>query len=144
MKKELGAERASWNGQEPAWDQEEAAPTSYPGLEEMSDADLCFTAFQAAKDNRRVVLADWALAAMARFYEQGDIAFAQHVSFPAYDAGVHFGILLGAIKQWITDHETKGPLTPQSATVLLAKQFAPIRCFVDEILAEGLTILAGK
>src|SRR5262245_7382398 len=35
-------------------------------------------------------------------------------------------------------------LHPQSATELLAKTFPPLRCFVDEILAEGLTILAGK
>jgi len=35
-------------------------------------------------------------------------------------------------------------LEPQSATELLAKTFPPLRCFVDEILAEGLTILAGK
>ena len=32
----------------------------------------------------------------------------------------------------------------QSATDLLAKQLPPLRCFVDELLAEGLTILAGK
>jgi RecA-family ATPase len=33
---------------------------------------------------------------------------------------------------------------PQTATDLLAKTFDPLRCFVDGILAEGLTILAGK
>jgi len=34
--------------------------------------------------------------------------------------------------------------TPTTATTLLAKTFAPLRCFVDEILAEGMTILGGK
>lgn len=34
--------------------------------------------------------------------------------------------------------------TPQGATELLRKTLAPLRCFVDELLAEGLTILAGK
>ena len=33
---------------------------------------------------------------------------------------------------------------PTSATALLAKTFPPLRCFVDELLAEGFTILAGK
>lgn len=34
--------------------------------------------------------------------------------------------------------------TPQSGATLLAKTFDPLRCFVQDILAEGLTILAGK
>lgn len=33
---------------------------------------------------------------------------------------------------------------PTTATDLLAKTFPPLRCFVDELLAEGFTILAGK
>lgn len=33
---------------------------------------------------------------------------------------------------------------PTTATALLAKTFPPLRCFVDELLAEGFTILAGK
>lgn len=33
---------------------------------------------------------------------------------------------------------------PTTATDLLAKTFPPLRCFVEELLAEGLTILAGK
>lgn len=33
---------------------------------------------------------------------------------------------------------------PTTATALLAKTFPPLRCFVDDLLAEGLTILAGK
>lgn len=33
---------------------------------------------------------------------------------------------------------------PQTATTLLSKTFDPLRCFVGDILAEGLTILAGK
>lgn len=33
---------------------------------------------------------------------------------------------------------------PQTGTALLAKTFPPLRCFVQEILAEGLTLLAGK
>jgi hypothetical protein len=33
---------------------------------------------------------------------------------------------------------------PTPATALLAKTFPPLRCFVEEMLAEGLTILAGK
>jgi len=34
--------------------------------------------------------------------------------------------------------------TPQTATALLAKTLPPLRCFVEELIAEGLTILAGK
>jgi len=34
--------------------------------------------------------------------------------------------------------------TPQSAEDLLLKEFDPLRCFVDGVLAEGLTLLAGK
>lgn len=34
--------------------------------------------------------------------------------------------------------------TPTTAITLLGKQFPPLRCFVEELLAEGLTILAGK
>jgi hypothetical protein len=34
--------------------------------------------------------------------------------------------------------------TPQTSEELLLKAFDPLRCFVDGILAEGLTILAGK
>lgn len=33
---------------------------------------------------------------------------------------------------------------PTTATALLAKTFPPLRCFVEDLLAEGLTILAGK
>jgi hypothetical protein len=33
---------------------------------------------------------------------------------------------------------------PETATALLAKTFPPLRCFVEDLLAEGLTILAGK
>lgn len=33
---------------------------------------------------------------------------------------------------------------PETATALLAKTFPPLRCFVEALLAEGLTILAGK
>ena len=33
---------------------------------------------------------------------------------------------------------------PTTATDLLAKTFPPLRCFVEDLLAEGLTLLAGK
>ena len=33
---------------------------------------------------------------------------------------------------------------PITATTLLEQVFPPLRCFVDEVLAEGLTLLAGK
>lgn len=33
---------------------------------------------------------------------------------------------------------------PTPAAAVLAKVFPPLRCFVDDLLAEGLTILAGK
>ena len=41
-------------------------------------------------------------------------------------------------------HEPCAYPVPQTATALLAKTFDPLRCFVEGILAEGLTILAGK
>ena len=34
--------------------------------------------------------------------------------------------------------------TPQTTEELLLKEFDPLRCFVEGILAEGMTILAGK
>lgn len=34
--------------------------------------------------------------------------------------------------------------TPQTTEELLLKEFDPLRCFVEGILAEGLTLLAGK
>lgn len=33
---------------------------------------------------------------------------------------------------------------PQTATFLLSKTFDPLRCYVEGVLAEGLTLLAGK
>src|SRR6188474_3157955 len=51
---------------------------------------------------------------------------------------------LAALGQVAAHGAGKGYAQPTTATTLLAKTFPPLRCFVEEVLAEGLTILAGK
>ena len=62
-------------------------------------------------------------------------------------AGIGRGDLLDAIaavqQRRNATHPAEMP-RPQTATELLAKTFPPLRCFVTDLLAEGLTILAGK
>lgn len=53
--------------------------------------------------------------------------------------------VLKRVDRWIRDHRARASFpVPQRALDLLGKAFPPLRCFVAEILAEGLTILAGK
>ena len=65
----------------------------------------------------------------------------------ARKVGIHREDILEAsaeVKKRINGHSKRAYPTPQTAITLLGKTFDPLRCFVAEILAEGLTILAGK
>jgi len=119
----------------------------YPGLAQMSDETICTIVFGAIRDGapKNTVYRPWAFQPFVRLYQRDEQLFDELVIQPAYEVGVLTTRLLNAVHRALTTpvSPTAFPL-PTSAASLLAKTFPPLRCFVEDLLAEGLTILAGK
>ena len=127
------------------WLHDNGATPDYPGLASYAPEQLSNIIFAAIKDGatKTLVLDTWALTAFVKIRASGETAFDRHVVFPARECGIDVARLVAAIER----QARASPLAfavPQTATALLALELPPLRLFVQDLLAEGLTLLAGK
>ena len=121
------------------------ADKTFPGLGGFSHEMFSETVFGAIRETgkKAIALDRWALDRWIQIRSDDQNTYLALVVQPCKEIGIDRGLLEEAIAHRIRSRNGHLP-TPQSAEALLRKQFAPLRCFAQDLLAEGLTILAGK
>lgn len=117
----------------------------FPGMSALSHEAFADTIFGVVKGGaaKKLILSDWVLDRWITVKNENLNQFLRLIVQPASEVGIQRFLLEEAITYRLQTRNGAFPV-PCTATELLQQHFDPLHCFVEEILAEGLTILAGK